>query len=114
MNLARRISCRLAVAAALSALALACGGEPEATVDATSAPPQPPATPPAPAEASDPAEIAKLEALYEWDPTAGDPRDLGSDTAACLSQVSRRGLPGIAEHMQCMRARGWQTVQPRS
>jgi hypothetical protein len=108
----RRSWRRIGLAGVVAALALACGGENEtarsgadaaspATSSGTSSP------------LSNPTDPARLEALYEWDASAGQARDLASDTRECMSQVTAVGLPGIAEHIQCMRNLGWQTIRPQ-
>jgi len=109
----RRIWRRIWLASAVAGLALACGGEkePAPSAAAPAAPPAESAAPSAPPEAD---VLARLEALYEWDAAAGEARDLKSDTASCMSQVTAEGLPGVAEHIQCMRDMGWKTLQPQS
>jgi hypothetical protein len=100
---------RIGMAGAVAALALACGGENEGArggADRAAGTGGSPTT-------DNPADAARLEALYEWDHSAGPTRDLASDTRACMSQATAAGLPGIAEHIQCMRNLGWQTVQPQ-
>ena len=109
-RIGNRKSSRICRAGAVAALVLACGGETQTAQRAAA----PAATPAAPSTTADPAGLARLEALYEWDPVAGAARDLKSDTAACRSQVTAEGLPGVAEHIQCMRERGWTTLQPQS
>jgi hypothetical protein len=96
----------------LAGLALACGGEKEAAPSAAT-PASPAASAAAPSATSDPTDPARLEALYEWDPTAGQARDVATDARECMSQVTATGLPGVAEHIQCMRNLGWQTVRPQ-
>ena len=103
-------SSRICLAGAVAALALACGGEKQTAQSAAA----PAATPAAPSTTEEPDGLARLEALYEWDPVAGAARDLKSDTTACRSQVTAEGLPGVAEHIQCMRELGWKTLQPQS
>jgi len=109
MGETRRIWRRLAVALVVAGLVLACGNE-------TQTPPEAASTAANPAAGSanfDPAAAANLQALYEWNPVAGQPRDLASDTSTCMSQVTATGLPGVAEHIQCMRNLGWSTQQPQ-
>ena len=125
----RRSRAGLGIAALAMGLALACGGERETPPEAAppaEAPAPPPAGAPAPPPAAAPpsaaapgapadaATLARLEALYEWDPGAGAPRDLKSDTVECMSKVTAQGLPGVAEHIECMRGLGWKTVDPQS
>lgn len=96
---------RIGLAVVVATLALACGGDDDAAPGAASS---------APSDAAlDPADTSRLEALYEWDPTRGPARDLSADTATCTSQVTAKGLPGVAEHIQCMLNLGWNTQQPR-
>jgi hypothetical protein len=103
---------RIGLAGVLAGLALACGGESESGRGGTD-----PAAPAARAQGSstilDPTDQARLEALYEWSSGAGQARDLATDTRSCMSQVTAAGLPGVAEHIQCMRNLGWQTIQPQ-
>ena len=105
-TMGNRKSSRICLAGAVAALVLACGGEEQTAQSA--------AAPAAPSTTADPAGLARLEALYEWDPVAGPARDLKSDAAACRSQMTAEGLPGVAEHIQCMREQGWKTLQPQS
>lgn len=112
----RRWMTRVGMAGLVTGLALACGSEPESTPSAA-APAAPAAAPEKPGAPSAPADAgaqARLEALYEWDPTAGAARDLSADTAACMSLLTAEGLPGVAEHIACMRSWGWKTLQPQS
>lgn len=109
MGETRRIWRRLAVALAVAGLALACGdGKQTAPEEASSA-----ADPAAEGATFDPTAVANLQALYVWNPVAGQPRDLASDTSTCMTQVTAKGLPGVAEHIQCMRNLGWNTQQPQ-
>lgn len=107
---------RVWLAAAIAGLALACGsGSNEAPSSAapTAEPAQPSTSASPRPTADDPAAMARLEALYEWDVAAGTSRDLQADTRTCLSQAPSQGLRGVAEHMECMRGLGWKTVQPQ-
>jgi hypothetical protein len=90
----------LAVLAA--SLALACGGEESKPAPAGGSPA---ATALAPVEPAD---------MYEWNPTQGAARDLAADSAACQSQVTGQGLAAVAQQIQCMTAKGWQTRPPGS
>ena len=105
MGETRRIWLRLAVALVVAGLVLACGNE-------TQTPPEAASTA-AGSATFDPTSAANLQALYEWNPVAGQPRDLASDTSTCMSQVTAKGLPGVAEHIQCMRNLGWDTQRPQ-
>jgi hypothetical protein len=96
----------------LAGIALGCGGENEAAPSAATAA-SPAASATAPSATSEPTDPTRLEALYEWDATAGQARDLAADTRGCMSQVTATGLPGVAEHIQCMRNLGWKTVRPQ-
>jgi hypothetical protein len=112
MDLTRRVW----IAAAMAALALSCGsGSDEAPSPAApgSEPATPTASSPPRSAADDPAAMARLEALYEWDLAAGTARDLKADTRTCMSQAPSQGLRGVAEHMECMRALGWKTIRPQ-
>lgn len=109
MGETRRIWRRLAVALVVAGLVLACGNETQTPPDAGSSA----ADPAAGSATFDPTAVANLQALYEWNPVAGQPRDLASDTSTCMSQVTAKGLPGVAEHIQCMRNLGWNTQQPQ-
>jgi len=105
----RRWGLGIGIAGVVAGRALACGDEKQ-TAPAAAAPEKPAAR----AGAPDADAIARLEALYEWDPGAGAARNLATDTTECSSQVTAEGLPGIAEHIECMRSRGWKTLQPQS
>jgi hypothetical protein len=100
------------LAAALASLALACGGEEKPTA-AESAPAAAPSEP-AQAEPGAAAGEMPAETMYEWDVTAGPPRDLAIDSADCQSQITGQGLAGVAQHIQCMKGKGWKTRQPAS
>ena len=110
---ARIGSLRIWALGTLTGLALACGGEQETAPSAT-APAAEPAPPGAPAKAHDPKELATLEGFYVWDATAGEPRDLKTDVAECLTLRTVPGLGGLREHADCMIARGWKTIAPES
>lgn len=103
-----RVSRCVRLAALLAGLALACGGEGEPPAAAG----EPAAAPASPASAG--GGLGGLDALYEWDPVNGSSRNLSADVAACRSRMTSDGLPGVAEHMECMRGRGWRTLKPQS
>jgi len=109
MGETRRIWHRLAVAGVVAGLALACGDEKPMASGAAA----PAADPAAGGAVYDPTAVANLQALYEWNPVAGESRDLSADTSTCMSQVTAAGLPGVAEHIQCMRNLGWNTQRPQ-
>jgi hypothetical protein len=109
MGETRRRWRRIGLAGVVAGFALACGSGNEAAPGAAA----PAASAKAPASALDPTDAGDLEALYVWDPTRGAARDLSRDTVACSSQVTAAGLPGVAEHIQCMLNLGWITQQPR-
>ncbi len=100
------------LAAAAASLALACGGEESRPEAAAGAPAAPAAAAPAAAAPADPTAI--FQGMYEWDATAGAPRDLAADSAECQSLVTGQGLSGVAQHIQCMQQKGWKTRQPAS
>ena len=106
----RRSVRRVWLAGVVAGLGLACGGEQETAPSAAA----PTAKPAAPTATSDPTGPARLEALYQWDAAAGQARDLKADTTACMAQLTAEGLPGVAEHIECMRDLGWVTLQPQS
>jgi hypothetical protein len=93
-------------------LALACGGE-ESQPPAGESPPAAgggAATPP-PSEQD--TEMV-IEDMYEWDASAGTPRDLAADAQECQGEVTTQGLSAVAQHIQCMQKKGWKTRQPAS
>jgi hypothetical protein len=99
---------RLWLAGAWMALVLGCGGEESGPAGAGA--PAAPAETAAPAPAGDPGMV--LQEMYEWDATAGPPRDLATDSAACQSEGTTPGLAGVSQHIQCMQKKGWKTRQP--
>lgn len=109
MRESRRIWRRLALAGVVAGLALACGDEKPMEPGAAAPTEEPAAASPT----FDPTAAANLQALYEWNPVAGESRDLAADTATCMSQVTAAGLPGVAEHIRCMRNLGWNTQRPQ-
>ena len=109
MGEARRSWRLVAVTGLMAGLALACGDEGQMEPGEAA----PAADSAAGSGGYDPTAIANLQALYEWNPVAGEPRDLASDTTTCMAQVTSTGLPGVAEHIQCMRNLGWNTQRPQ-
>lgn len=111
----RKITRTIWLAAAVASLALACGGEesrPAAGGGAPAAAPSERAAPaPAAAAPGAPVDVADL---YEWDLSKGAERDLAADSAECQSQITGQGLAGVAQHMECMKGKGWKTRQPDS
>ena len=104
----------IALAVGAAALALGCGsGESEpaggGAAPAAQTPPAPPAPAPTPEQVSQ-----TLQDMYEWDPASGPAHDVAIDTAACQTQVTSEGLQGVAQHIECMRQKGWKTREPQS
>jgi len=114
----RRILRGIVLAGAAVGLLLACGRESERTAGgsqpAAPAPAAPAPAAPAPAEPVPAAAPFVPESLYEWDPAAGAQRDMEADSAACQAQITAPGLSAVAQHIQCMQAKGWKTRQPSS
>jgi hypothetical protein len=69
---------------------------------------------PAPAAPTPEQAALTLQGMYEWNPTAGAERDLKADVAECQAQTNAPGLAGVAQHIQCMRDKGWNTRKPQS
>ena len=106
-----------ALALGAVALALGCGSGESEPAGGGVAPAAPAAqTPPAPPPAAPtPEQVTQtLEDMYEWDPASGPAHDLAVDIAACQTQVTSEGLQGVAQHIQCMRQKGWKTRDPQS
>jgi hypothetical protein len=94
-----------------AALALGCGSGDSEPAAGEAAPAAPAAPQPGAPEST---AAATLQAMYEWDPAAGEGRDLAEDVAECSSQVTGKGLAGVAEHIECMQRKGWKTRPPES
>jgi hypothetical protein len=108
----REIARRSSLAAAVAALALACGGE--ETKPAGGAPAAATPARPAASAATAPGSPMAVEDMYEWDAAKGAEPDLAVDSQECQSQITGQGLAGVAQHIECMRAKGWRTRQPGS
>ncbi len=94
---------RVWLAAASTSLALVCCGQ-ESNREAAGGTPTA-APPAAPVEAAD---------IYVWDPAKGAAPDLAADSAECQSQITMQGLSAVAQHIHCMKRKGWKARPPGS